>query len=188
MTRAATVKRLDAQLAPLGFTRKKLTWNRTSGRFVDVVDLQISKEGDALTVNAGVADPEVYAGCWGHELARPVDEPSCTVRSRVGRLLGELDTWWRIDDPDTPGHVVGAVAEAVLPFIRRMHTRAAMIDFLGAEGTAIRGYPPPIIYAAILRDLGGDRRAACAILNELRGTVVGAWKDRVVEIATHLDC
>jgi hypothetical protein len=78
---------LDEDLGPLGFERLDRTWNRQSTRFVDVVDLQISKAADSVTLNVGVLDPD-YEACWGTEASKIVDEPSCTVRTRIGHLLG----------------------------------------------------------------------------------------------------
>jgi hypothetical protein len=187
MTRLATAKRLDAQLAPLGFDRRNVTWNRTVGQLIDVVNLQVSKEGNAVTINAGVADPEVYAICWGDELTRSVDEPSCTVRARVGRLLDDIDVWCPIDDPETSEQIEDVGTRAVLPFIERMHTRESMADFLDTD-PARPGYPPPVIYLAILRHLTGDKRGACEILDALSRTARGAWETRVAEVAGRLGC
>ena len=65
MNTKPVVAQINQLLGPLGFVRQKMTWNRTLGPFVDVVDLQLSKTGDAVTVNAGVLRPSVHKACWG---------------------------------------------------------------------------------------------------------------------------
>ena len=84
---------LDRELVPKGFARRQLTWNRQHGSLVEVVDLQISKSGDTATLNVGVLYRPIYLRCWGQEAEWFVEEPACTVRARVGQLLGNLDRW-----------------------------------------------------------------------------------------------
>lgn len=82
-------ERLDGLLKPLGFVRRKATWNRKSDSLIDVVDLQVSKAGDTVTINSGIVDKDVHEICWGKQLPIFVREPFCTVRSRVGQLTAE---------------------------------------------------------------------------------------------------
>jgi len=188
MSRSPLLSRLDELLLPLGFERQKWTWNRRSGSLIDVIDVQVSNARDTATVNAGVIDPDVFKLCWGNDPPTPVDEPSCTVRVRVGQLIGDLDVWWPISEAETPWKAVEAVSEKVLPFVERMHSREAMVEFLIATDVLRRKYPPPIIYLAILRDLAGDKPGACAVLDELRETALGAWRDAASEVSIRLGC
>ena len=94
MSTKTVVMRLDELLTPLGFEWQKRTWNRRSGSLIDVIDVQVSKAGDAMTVNAGVMDPVVRLKCWGTDPPGFVEEPQCTVRVRVGQLIGTKDVWW----------------------------------------------------------------------------------------------
>lgn len=188
MSTTAVVERLHELLAPRGFERQKRTWNRKSHTFVDVIDVQVSKAGDAVTVNTGVLDPDVYKGCWGTDPPAFVDEPSSTVRARVGQLMGDRDVWWPISEAETPESVVEAVAANALTFVERMHSREAMVEFLMASGVLRQKYPPPIIYLAILRNDLGDNLGACSVLDELRKTARGAWRARVIEVSVRLGC
>lgn len=188
MSRLDYIRAFDALLAPNGFKRRELTWNRRSGRLVDVVDLQISKPGDATTANVGVADPEVYRRCWGEDLEGFVEEPSCTVRARVGELSSGKDLWWPIEQIEGPTKLTGLVENHGLPFIEGMHSRVAMAKYLTNAGVRKRKYPPPIIYLAILNYDLGDKVAACALLDELSKTSIGAWRTRVNQVLLRLEC
>ena len=86
--------RLDERLKPIGFVRHKDVWNRKLGTFIDVIDIQTSKAGDTITINCGVLNSEVSKLFFGAPLASTsVDEPSCTVRARVGQLIDDKDLW-----------------------------------------------------------------------------------------------
>jgi Domain of unknown function (DUF4304) len=107
----AIANRLGDLLASAGFKRHKYTWNRAAGTFVDVVHIQRSKARDKITVNLGVLDPEVRWRSWGRDASRPVDEAECTVRTRLGRLIGDYDVWWPLDDTAAADVIAEAVAD-----------------------------------------------------------------------------
>lgn len=188
MNSAPAIQRLDGLLTPLGFSRRKQTWNRTFGPYVDVIDVQVSKAGDAMTVNAGVMHPLVYRTFWGKAPPGFVDEPSCTVRSRIGQLMEGKDIWWSASDDEVTEDVAAAVAEHVLGFLERMHTPAAMASFLDAAEVGKQKYPPPIIYLAILRHELGDQGGACTVLAELHRATSSAWQARIDEVSERLGC
>jgi len=188
MSTKPVVTRMDELLKPLGFARHKTTWNRKSNSFVDVIDVQTSKAGDTMTINAGVLHPDVYRKCWATEPTAVVEEPSCTVRARVGQLLDGKDLWWRLDDPRTLNEVIENLNAHVLPFLEQMHSLEAMEQALTASGVTRQKYPPPAIYLAILKSECGDRAGACALLAELGGKAIGAWRTRISEVAGRLGC
>lgn len=188
MNTKPVIARMDELLKPLRFTRHKAIWNRRSDRFVDVVDLQTSKAGDTVTINAGVLHPEVHRKCWATELPTIIQEPECTVRARVGQLIDGKDVWWRLSDRKIVDDVVAKTTEYVLPFLGRMHSLDAMEQFLANAQVMKQKYPPPIIYLAILMNERGDRTGACALLSELGKKTVRAWKTRISEVAERLKC
>ncbi len=190
MSAKVVLKDLDKLLLPLGFRRQKETWNRRSGPFVDVIDVQVSKSGDTMTVNVGVLDPEIYSQCWGEDPPRFVQEPQCTVRARIGELMEGRDVWWPLDDAGLVENVVEAVRTHAPPFLERMHRRGAMEGFLISSNVIKpkHPYPPPVIYLALLMNKRGDRLGACKLLGELQERVLGAWRTRVCEIASTLGC
>jgi hypothetical protein len=186
MNTTAVATQLDKLLCPVGFTRQKMTWNRKASPFVDVIDLQLSKAGDALTVNAGVIDPSVHKACWGENLPSFVEEPSCTVRTRIGQLVDGKDLWWRDDGENIASEIGERVREHVLPFLDRMHSVEALAEQLKGFGVTKQKYPPPIIYLAVLKWKNGDVAGADMLLSELRMQTVGAWQTRIAEVIARL--
>jgi len=188
MNTKSVITSMDELLKPLGFARNKTTWNRKSDSFVDVIDVQTSKAGDTITINAGVFHPDVHRKCWATEPTAIVEEPSCTVRARVGQLFDGKDLWWRLDDARILNDVVEKLNAHVLPFLERMHSLEAMEQFLTDRQVMKQKYPPPAIYLAILKSERGDRTGACALLTELGEKSVGAWRTRIGEVAGRLGC
>lgn len=188
MSAKLVIARMDEILRPLGFTRRKTTWNRRIDSFVDVVDAQTSKAGDKMTINAGVLLPEVHWKYWATELPAIVEEPECIVRARVGQLLDGKDLWWRLNDPGILDDVVEKLTVHVLPFVKRMHSLRAMEESLTNAQVMKQRYPPPVIYLAIIKSEQGDRVGACALLTELSKKSVGAWRTRIGEVAGRLGC
>jgi hypothetical protein len=157
-----------------------------AGSLIDVIDVQVSKAGDRLTVNVGVLDPSIYRQCWASDVPSFAEEPQCTVRARLGQLMQDKGAWWPIERAD----VLDAVAVHASAFWERMHTPGTMEDFLAASSTvkARYPYPPPVIYLALLINKRGDRASACALLEDLRQKTLGAWRTRVREVAERLGC
>ena len=180
--------RLDELLKPLGFERQKTTWNRKSDYFVDVMDLQISKTEDMITVNAGVLHPDVYTKCWGDDFPKSIEEPSCTVRARIGQLIDGRDLWWQLNTNDVADEIADKVSKHVLPFLEQMHSADAMERFLTKAQVVKQKYPPPIIYLAILKHEQGDIDAAFSLLDDLKKKTVGAWQGKIGQIADKLSC
>src|SRR5262245_56135377 len=140
MSTKTVIARMEEVLRPLGFHRTKTsggsplvkTWNRLAGPFVDAVDVQVSKDGDSITINAGVLEPKVYEMCWGMQAPLVIEVPSCTVYARVGQLIDRKDLWWPLNGERTSEAVAENLAVHVLPFLERMHSLAGMEQFLTA--------------------------------------------------------
>jgi len=179
---------LDSTLKPLGFLRRKASWNRAVDPFVDVVALQRSKGGDEVTVNVGVLVPKVYELCWGEAPRQFVDETQCTVRTRLHGSHPEKELWWRMSDSDTSESIAGRLKSEGIPFMERMHSLAEMRDFLANTNVAARSYPPPIVYLAILEAERGELTRACGLLRALRDKTSGAWQVKVDFVMARLRC
>lgn len=178
--------RLDRLLRPFGFAARKATWNRKSGPFVDVVNVQVDKSGDIITINAGVVDRDVHTLLWGPP-AQFIQETGCTVRVRIGELIDGRDRWWEIDDVATPDAMADDITARVLPFLERMHSREGLRQWLVSTNVIRRRYPPPIISLAILEYLLGDPGKGRALLAELQNaTPSAAWGARAAQIADQL--
>jgi hypothetical protein len=188
MSTKTVIARMDEVLTSLEFHRKKATWTRTSGPFVDVIDIQVSKAGDSMTINAGVLDADVYETCWGARPPSVVEVPSCTVHARVGQLIDLKDLWWPLSGERTPESVVEKLRSHVLPFLEQMHSHAAMERFLTDAEVTKQKYPLPILHLAVLRYRRGDKIGACGVLAELRRGALGAWRNRAAEVEDRLGC
>ena len=174
------------------FTRRNHTWNRTvNNGFVDVINLQLEFE-DQIFINVGVCDPLTYELCWAKSPRSShgfVDEARCIVRTRTGDpILGgpyflPSDD---IRDPDSVREAMRIVEDAVLPFLGRLHSPAALEKQLESTGAAKSRYPLPAIYLAILRHRNGNYDAAKSLLTELHGRLSGPWKRRVAEVDARL--
>lgn len=176
------LRRLDEDLLPRNFRRHKHTWNRKAGALVDVIDLQVSKSADSVFVNVGVLDTEIYAACWLTDPPRFSLEPNCTVRSRLGFLMGDHDVSWRLDEKAAGDDIAAAVRTFAVPFVDRMHAPDALEQHLEADGCMTQRYPPPIIYCALLKYRRGEKAQAEQMLRGLRARTVGPWVARVDQV------
>ncbi len=188
MSAKAVIACMDELLKPLGFARRNATWNRQFDSFIDVIDIQISKAGETVTVNAGVLHPEVHKKCWATEPPAVIDEPLCTVRIRIGQLLDAKDMWWELNDAKIFDDIIERVNAHVLPFLEQMHSLEAMERFLTIAQVTRQKYPLPAICLAIIKSEQGDRTGACALLTELGERLGAAWRNRIREIAGRLGC
>jgi hypothetical protein len=188
MSTALIISRCERELSPLGFIRKKSTWNRAIGALVEVVDIQLSKTGDSVTMNAGVLSRRIYSECWGRSANQFVDEAECTVRARIGQLIDGKDRWWSIDNLKASEEVVECIELYVIPFFARMKLPEEMCDWLVSTGAASSKYPPPTIYLALLQAELGNIDAACTTLVELERRALGAWKGSAQDIARRIGC
>lgn len=188
MSTASIIAQLDRELAPKGFSRKKITWNREHDSLVDVIDIQVSKSGDTVTMNAGVLSRPIYFACWGREPKPFVEEPLCTVRARVGQLLDNKDRWWDVGSESAAAEMVECLGTRILPFLDRMQSFEAMRDWLASMGLPSPKWPVPSINFAILQSQLGDVEGACNTLTELEAKALGAWKAGAKEVATRIGC
>jgi hypothetical protein len=188
MSTSSIIARLDRELAPRGFRRKKVTWNREHDSLVDVIDIQVSKSGNTVTMNAGVLSRPIYFTCWGRESKPFVEEPSCTVRARVGQLLDNKDRWWDIGSESAADEMVECLGALILPFLDRMQSFKAMRDWLTSTGLPSPKWPASSVYFAVLQSQLGDMEGACSTLTELEGKALGAWKAGAKEVAVRIGC
>jgi len=188
MSKNAVIFELDRLLQPLGFSRHTATWNRKAESLVDVIDVQVRKAGDAITVNAGVLDNDVHTVLWGKEPPEVIEQPICTVRARIGELLDGKEKWWLLMDGEAASNVAGDIRACVLPFLERMHTRSAIEQWLIDTNVIQKKYPEPIITLAILKVLSGDSAQGCGLLAQLQRMPIGGWQARASGVATRLRC
>ena len=189
MNKSPIIVFLDGLFRPMGFLRKKSTWNRENGQFVDVIDVQVDKSESSMTLNVGVLEKGVYYSCWGRDAGPLVEEPFCTVRARIGELMDGKDKWWPLRDIDAiTGEIEYSVKQYAIPFIDRMHSLEHMYQWLISSGAATPRNPLAAICVAILQDRMGAKKDACLILAELRAKALGAWSERANEVSERIGC
>jgi hypothetical protein len=176
------LRRLDETLSPRGFRRHKHTWNRRTEGLIDVIDVQLSKSLDGVWVNIGVMDPEIYARAWLTEAPTFAYDPECTVRSRLGRLMGKGDAFWSLGDPFAGDEMAVAIESEALPFLERLHEPLALERHLESSPQIRQPYPPPIIYLALLKHRCGEVAEARRLLLELRSRTNDTWSERVESV------
>ena len=181
-------KAIDAGLRPLGFHRKKLTWNRKAGEYVDVVTLEASKAGDMLTVDLGVANTSLFTLCWGRDFPGTVQPIDCTVRQRLRDRATGAERWWDRDMESAPGDISTAINLDAVPFFDQMRTPQAMEQFLAEEEVDRKPYPLPRIYSVLIRVLEGRREESCEGLRAMLASVPDAWRQRITDVMGRLGC
>lgn len=188
MTLAAITESLDRELRPLAFGRRKLTWNRQIGSFVDVLELQEGRLDGTVTINLGVVHAGIYELLWGRPIPALVAEHQCIVGTRIGELVDKKDRWWPVGDSNSVDEISSVVRTNAHLFFDRLHARAAMRQWLLDAGVLKQRYPKPIIYLAILENSLGRSDRSCEILESLRNASIGNWSSKVMEVAKRLDC
>ena len=179
---------LHAVLKPLGFRRRRRLWNRRSGVFVDVVSLEISKSGDAVTMNLGVHHPDVFRWVWGKDAPAFVAESHATVRARLGHLRDRQDIWWSDDRFPDLEETRALCHEQALPFLDSLHSIEAMERRLIAEKAEKDPYPLPRIHLALLRCARGDKAWGCSMLDEMLSAIGPPWAVRAEQAARRAGC
>lgn len=181
------MKSLDKLMVPIGFERRRRSWNRRVGDVIDVVDCQVSAAGDAFTIEVGVLDSRVYALCWGALPPEHVEAPHCTVHARLGELVDQRDRWWQLEDRSAAEGATDLMTSHGLPFLERMRSTEEMVHFLESIGARRERYPLPAMCLATLQHLSGHDGEAASVLDEVqRRTTSAAWRSRVTELRTRL--
>lgn len=180
------ISRIDIVLEQYQFRRIGASWDRVFGDFIDVIDLQVSKSLDMFTINMGVAEKSILDICWGLSNYVVVDEPSCTVRARLGSLMFGRDSWWSLSDASSIEEVLHGIENVGISFLETNHSINQMIKSL-EDGSPGSHYPPEAIYLALLYDRKGDRDLARDMLRNLQTRITGEWHQKVSKILDRLN-
>lgn len=184
MTKKQLITKIEDVLEKYQFYRNGALWNRDYADFVDVIDLQISKSKDMFTINAGVADKFIIRACWGMDGSSMVDEPSCTVRARLGELLHGRDVWWSLSNDDGIEEVLSDIEGVLIPFLQRNHSIDHMIESI-ENNPAARRYGSGEIFIALLYHRKGESERCKEMFENMKLT--GAWKQKASDILASLN-
>ena len=177
-------------LKPLGFSTKGLVWNRRRGEFVDVITLQklcgSASEAQRLTVNIGVAAPELYQVIF--EKARVTYiEADCVVRVRPGELEANnfgyaLDKSWSVNEQNVEScieEISFFISDKAIPFVESYNGYGALSCHLEKlEGWQVK-YPYIQILRAMMFWKLGDSIRCEEILSS---KVASKWPEKVTNV------
>jgi len=184
ITEKLLISKIDDLLENYQFYGNGPLWNRTYAEFVDIIDLQFSKAKDMFTINVGVASKFVIETCWGLNGEDMVDEPSSTVRARLGELMYGRDVWWNLSSGGAVDEVSSAIQEVAMPFLQLNHNIDHMIQLLENDLAAKR-YPPGVIYLALLHYQKGESDRCREMFESMKLT--GAWSKKASDILDALN-
>ncbi len=179
ITKIQLASKIDNVLEKYQFYRQELVWNRDYIDFVDVVDLQINNSKNMFTINVGVADKFVTHACWGLNDTNMTEEPSCTVRARLGELLYGRDVWWSLSNSQDIEKALSGIHDVAIPFFQINHDIDYMIESLESN-PATRRYPPGVIYLALLHCRKGESDRCKEMFKSMKLT--GAWSKKAYDI------
>jgi len=171
-------------LVSRGFYRKNKIWNRQSDEYVDVIDIQTSKYRDAFCVNLGISEKFVTKMCWNIDGQSFLDEPSCTVRARLGILSYGKDKWWSLDDDLEYQEISSKICDVAIPFFDINHSVNKMIEYL--ESLPGNKYPPESVYLPLLYYRKGERQRCMDMLRDIEEKFSGGWRQKVSDIISSL--
>jgi len=177
-----------------GFRKRRHSWNRKRGEFVEAITIEKSKycgpEYDAFTMSAGIFIPWMHEAVW-HKQPSFVTEVFCQVRARIGEIVGGFerrapDKWW------TPNHrgdyrAVGdemgqLVLSHVLPFLASFKTMEDVHSFLDGELKYVIRDAHRTINLALVKKTLGDTQGAVEALTTFINRKPGGWAERAKEV------
>ena len=155
--------RLAPELQDAGFGRKALTFRRTRGELVDVVNVQLSQRdlgaSGEVVLNLGIYLPRV-AQLLGLPVLESPLEFQCTLRHRLGPASAEPDPWWKVS-AETACELLGEELAAVyrergVPWFAARADLKSVDEAAGSPG----GIPLDQLASVALSLSLGDRDAA----------------------------
>ena len=189
MSKSQLVRALHRSvLGPAGFTLRGSTWNRRSGDLVDVVTVVPSKAGDSIDIYLGVYDPVIFERVWGPHRGS-VTESACLASINIGELIGGSARSWHWDDTEHAARLETALEQDGLPWLRRMHDRERIVEFLVTRPRAL--ITSQIVLLALLEEGIGRRDAACerlALLIRRMSGLSPGWEAKARDLYAAMGC
>lgn len=157
-------------------------WNRICGEFVDVVDAQVSKSRDRLTVNLGVYSREIYIDAWPNEQIEFINIVNCIVSVKIGYFSDNIDVWWDIASDSGSSEIAHLLEKFSGDFFRSLHCLRGIELSLEQSGARRSSYPLPAIYLAITIMKQGGIDSGCQLLRGLNSGNLSAWQPRIEHV------
>lgn len=182
-------------LSRAGFKKKGMIWNRSTDRFVQVLEVQRgSKRADgsiSFTLNIGIWIDKVWFNSWGKPPTKFIKEEDCFPRFRVGFLLDNFnprfrDVWWLLSEQNINevGDELCKVMETkCLPFFANHNSINQVLEFTEQKLPIM--LPLDKLYLAVLQFLEGNAKAAQCTFSKLEADP--HWGKKTLEIKKRLN-
>lgn len=177
-----------AILKPLGFKKQGLTWQRASGAFIDLVDLQVSQFDRAFTINLGVGIPTISEEIFISKKAAKYAVDGL-VEARLGGLVYDgKDYWWSKDKPLEVQDAVEKLQIHGPAYFEKYHDASVMIQTLEAGKHGIRLTFPKSFYLALLHIQFGDKQKGCELLRAIALRPPAPWNEPALALLNRFSC
>lgn len=128
-------------LKPLGFRKKANNFYKSVNTIGHVINIQKSisstKSNILFTVNLGIFVPEYWLTVYNYHNKGVPDfptEPECAIRTRIGNLKNQSDTWYEISEQTDKGTLIAEVTknltDFILPYFNRFTNTEQMLQEL----------------------------------------------------------
>jgi len=127
-------------LKPLGFKKRGNNFYLQLSELGQIIHIQKSSYGTkseiSFTINIGIFIPEYFLAYYTYTTEIPdyPTEPSCAVRQRIGKLRGENDLWYTINDNTNEHTLLTQMQENlslfILPYFSKTATKELFIQAL----------------------------------------------------------
>jgi len=197
--------RIAAFLKPLGFRKKGRTHNRTTkGGLVQVVNFQMGEYpiGEhyvipgiresfygKFAVNLGVLLPCVREIEWQKPTPDFIQEPYCTVRSRLSSLAFGTDRWFELttDTSTLATTLVQLLDKFGLPFLDQFPDYPAVLAYFDEHGDLpFQNSGRAALEAAIVAHHLGDSQRAQHLFERAHSTDHKGFREHVSTLASRL--
>ena len=174
---AAVSKELARLLTSAGFRRKTPHLWREQNELIHVINLQASPWGNSqegqFTVNLAITNRLLYSVWSGHPFPSNPGAAVWPVQSRIGRLLGDRDMWWKVSDSTDKDALASSVAAQVRAPVLEWFSAYPGLEALDAALAKAKKFNDvPGVYEtqapvirAILSSLQGNTSAARDLLS-----------------------
>lgn len=180
---------IKSEISPLlkshGFKKNKMTWNKTIGGFVQVIDFQVSRfNAQDFTINIGVFSLDIWQTCWQKEPPKFVKEEDCFPRLRVGKLVNNFspkspDMWWdysKCEYAELSNEITTLLEVECIPFLNSLLSKQKINDFYSSIDMELT--PIEMVYLAIVKHSIDDLESSINLLISVE-KISKAWSDRV---------
>lgn len=146
-------------LKPLGFKKKGNNFYLPLSGLGQIINIQKSSYGSktdiSFTINTGIFIPEYFLAYYTYTTEIPdyPREPVCVVRQRIGRLKGENDIWYEINDGTNEQILLAQMQENldvfILPYFAKTATRELFIQALATRKLPMTHLGPLHLYIVL---------------------------------------